>query len=183
MPENVTKLSALGLGVNALAAGVVSAAVAGSGIFQGDVVFDPSGRGASGSGVNIIYESGSFLTYQETILSNSGGTTPNKYRAQLRNPHSGSGAIHWAMLSCRGIKQVMNFDIGTHQYPNQSGQNILNTFSGPATGRFLDIPNQSGAYMWNEDQFVSVVSVSGSSVNRQLPDCKFGVWSSGTYSG
>src|SRR3990167_2554187 len=104
--SNTTRLSGtLSIG-GRLLAGVIGGAAAGSLILGGWNVITDSSQNSSPS---LVYDSGSYITFQQVRLTSSG----NWLAGKIQNPHSSGAVIHALSLQCGALAEP---SATTHAY-------------------------------------------------------------------
>ena len=177
MATTPTKFTNLGVGSAAIAAGVVSVAAVGSLFLGGDIHTDSTLNSAP----SLQYNSGSFLTYQEQMLTSSGTTNLTTHVALPSNYASG-GVLHSYALECNRKPLLTSGSVAVGSFNKQAitaGTVLKNfVFLGTGTTTFV----QSGANTLIPDNgFISFISnISSPSLNLN-GDCMMKVWTHEKY--
>ena len=165
-------------GVGVIATGVVSAAVTASIILGGNVITDSSRNAAP----SLVYDSGSYLTYQMTPIVASGANVMVA-RHQLASTFQSGGVLQRFSVEC-GDKSLASTGSVVIQDALKRGitvGDVQRQFIWLQTGSLTQSNTGTlfGKKLYN-DYYISFVGASGSAL-RVNGDCVFKTWTHAKY--
>lgn len=175
MAENASRLTTLGLGAGTFSLGVLATAAVGSLLTQGNIVTDS----AFNTAPSLVYDSGSYLTYQETRATNSG---TNALYAQLGIPATyASGAyIHRVSYECKtAVTQGYDLVVSSGDVSNGSGSQRRVLLNNAQVTSRSQIMVDSGSLIPNNNKVIIYAGTGAASATDT--DCKLKLWTSETY--
>ena len=165
--------------VQSIAATVMSSAVVGSLILQGNLITTSQNNSAP----SLVYDSGSYLTYQEARLTASGSRNLVG-NIQLSTAFASGGVLQAASVECNKIGKVASRSIviqsGTKQsattgFPVQHRVRI-------ATGSVALVSSGHLIAKINDDHYVNFIGTSsGGLAYIESADCRLKAWTHAKY--
>lgn len=172
----VTRFTTLGVGSGAFGVGVLATAAVGSLLLGGDVVTDSSKNTAP----SLVYDSGSYLTYQETAFVES-GTYALRAEISIPSTYSSGALVHMHSSQCRSVP-TQGFDVVITRNVSAAGtgssvqtvRNNVTLVSDQAN------THSTGAFVMPIGSKLGIYAGTGAA-SATTTDCKLKLWTSEIY--